>query len=181
MATWKRGLRGSELEDKVNFTIDFYRKEHLALIQKIPTPITPVRLDGKGHITLAFFDQKSTVDYIGIAQGVAICFDAKECKEDTFPLANIHQHQMDFMKDFTEHDGTAFFLLYYTKRNQYYILTYKEVSKFWKRMQDGGRKSFRFDELNEKHFTNEDHIGRIDILKGVNIVLSETDKKGEKS
>ena len=47
----------------------------LALIQKIPTPITPVRMD-KDHrqITLAYFDQRSTVDYIGAVQGIPVLF-----------------------------------------------------------------------------------------------------------
>ena len=46
MATWNsRGLRGSTLEDLVNRTNEQYREKGLALIQKIPTPITPVRMD----------------------------------------------------------------------------------------------------------------------------------------
>ena len=44
MGTWKtRGLRGSTLEDLINRTNDSYREKKLALIQKIPTPITPIR------------------------------------------------------------------------------------------------------------------------------------------
>ena len=43
MGTWNsRGLRGSTLEDMINHTNDLYREKKLALIQKIPTPITPV-------------------------------------------------------------------------------------------------------------------------------------------
>lgn len=46
MATWNsRGLRGSTLEELVNRTNEQYREKGLALIQKIPTPITPVRMD----------------------------------------------------------------------------------------------------------------------------------------
>ena len=65
MATWKsRGLRGSTLEDLVNRTNEQYREKGLALIQKIPTPITPVRMDKENrHITLAYFEQRSTVEY----------------------------------------------------------------------------------------------------------------------
>ena len=66
MGTWNsRGLRGSTLEDFINRTNERYQQQGLALIQKIPTPITPVRMD-KDHrqITLAYFDQRSTVDYI---------------------------------------------------------------------------------------------------------------------
>ena len=72
MATWNsRGLRGSTLEDLVNRTNEQYREKGLALIQKIPTPITPVRMDKENrHITLAYFEQRSTVDYIGAVQGI---------------------------------------------------------------------------------------------------------------
>ena len=102
MATWNsRGLRGSTLEDLINKTNEKYLESHLALIQKVPTPITPINIDKSNHqITLAYFDQKSTVDYIGAVQGIPVCFDAKECAKDTFALANIHEHQVEFMKEF---------------------------------------------------------------------------------
>ncbi len=79
MPTWKsRGLRGSQLEEEINRTNDQYMERKLALIQKIPTPITPIQMDkGTSQITLAYFDQKSTVDYIGAVQGIPVCFDAK--------------------------------------------------------------------------------------------------------
>ena len=59
MGTWNsRGLRGSTLEDMINMSNESYREKGLALIQKIPTPITPVRIDQQTrHITLAYFDQ----------------------------------------------------------------------------------------------------------------------------
>ena len=88
MAAWNsRGLRGSTFEELINQTNEQYEQMNLALIQKIPTPITPVKIDqGSRHITLAYFDKVSTVDYIGAVQGIPACFDAKECKTDTFPL-----------------------------------------------------------------------------------------------
>ena len=109
MATWNsRGLRGSTLEDLVNRTNEQYAQKKLALIQKIPTPITPVRMDKENrHITLAYFEQRSTVDYIGVVQGIPVCFDAKECCVDTFPLSNIHPHQVGFMEAFEQQGGIA--------------------------------------------------------------------------
>ena len=40
------------------------------------------------------------MDYIGAVQGIPVCFDAKECAADTFPLQNVHQHQVEFMERF---------------------------------------------------------------------------------
>ena len=117
MPSWNsRGLRGSVLEESLNITNEKYRQEKLALVQKIPTPITPMEIDQeKHHITLAYFEQKSTVDYIGNVQGVPVCFDAKECASDTFPIQNIHEHQIKYMKEFEEQDGISFLIIYFKK------------------------------------------------------------------
>ena len=157
MATWNsRGLRGSTLEDLINQTNEIYRKNELSLIQKIPTPITPINIDKVSrHITLAYFDKKSTVDYIGVAQGVAICFDAKECEKDTFPLANIHPHQLKFMEDFEKQSGISFFVIYFSHYKKYYYLSFKEAKYFWNRKEEGGRKSFKIDELTPSMFFTE--------------------------
>lgn len=154
MATWNsRGLRGSTLEDMLNRTNAKYEESHLALIQKIPTPITPINIDQTTrHITLAYFEQKSTVDYIGAVQGVPVCFDAKECNTDTFPLANIHEHQVEFMRKFEEQNGVAFILISYTKREEFYYLRFKDLYSFWNRAKEGGRKSFRIEELDPEFF-----------------------------
>ncbi|MDD6351434.1 MAG: Holliday junction resolvase RecU [Lachnospiraceae bacterium] len=155
MATWNsRGLRGSTFEDFINRTNEIYLENHLALIQKIPTPITPIDIDKESrHITLAYFDKKSTVDYIGVVQGIPVCFDAKESTTDTFPLHNIHEHQMQFMGNFEEQNGIAFFLIYYIQYQKYYYLTYREALYFWKRgMEGNGRKSFRLEELRDDYF-----------------------------
>lgn len=154
MPTWNsRGLRGSTLEDMLNRTNEKYAENHLALIQKIPTPITPINIDQETrHITLAYFEQKSTVDYIGAVQGIPVCFDAKECNSDTFPLANIHEHQVAFMRQFEEQDGIAFILISFTHRDEFYYLRFVDLMQFWNRAKEGGRKSFRYDELNQDYF-----------------------------
>ena len=151
-----KGLRGSVLEELINYTNEKYRQQKLALVQKIPTSIKPVRFDKtKRHITLAYFDQKSTVDYIGVVQGIPICFDAKECAKDIFPLQNIHEHQVEFMRCFEKQDGVAFILISYTHRNEYYYLTFKKLTEFWDRAAEGGRKSFRYEELEPAFFLPE--------------------------
>ena len=150
MATWNsRGLRGSVLEDMINRTNEKYEEAGLALIQKVPTPITPINIDKETrHITLASFEQKSTVDYIGAVQGIPVCFDAKECAADTFALANIHEHQVEFMQKFEKQGGIAFFLIYYTHKDLMYYLPLEMLLYFWNRAKEGGRKSFRYEELN---------------------------------
>ena len=151
MGTWKsRGLRGSTLEDMINYSNEQYREKKLALIQKIPTPITPIAIDKESrHITLAYFDQKSTVDYIGAVQGIPVCFDAKECAVKTFPLQKVHGHQIRFMEAFEGQGGVAFILLHFTAEDEIYYIPFADLHRFWQRMQDGGRKSFTYEEVDK--------------------------------
>ncbi len=175
MSTWNsRGLRGSTLEDLINRTNEKYLENSLALIQKIPTPITPINIDKENrHITLAYFDQKSTVDYIGAVQGLPVCFDAKECAVDTFSLQNIHDHQVEFMINFEKQGGIAFLILYYSHKDLFYYLNLKQLLRFWNRAKDGGRKSFRFDELDLKFVMPKKQGILVPYLDMLNVDLEE--------
>lgn len=150
MATWNsRGLRGSFLEEMINLTNEKYRTQGLALIQKVPTPIKPINIDKQSrHITLAYFEQKSTVDYIGVVQGVPVCFDAKECATDRFPLANVHRHQLQFMSDFEKQEGISFLIIYFKASDCFMYLPFDDLQKFFDRMDAGGQKNLNLSELN---------------------------------
>ena len=175
MGTWNsRGLRGSTLEEFLNRTNERYLEQGLALIQKIPTPITPVQIDKEHrHITLAYFDQRSTVDYIGAVQGIPVCFDAKECNADTFPIQNIHAHQVTFMEQFEKQDGVAFLIIYFSKKNELYYMTLAELKKFWDRAENGGRKSIRYDELNPIYFMQLKNGCFVPYLDAIQLDLSQ--------
>ncbi len=108
------------------------------------------------HITLAYFNQKSTVDYIGAVQGVPVCFDAKECAKRTFSLQNVHPHQVEFMREFEQQDGVAFFLIYFSGENMFYYLPLRHFLSFWDRAQAGGRKSFLLEELDLSYRIKEE-------------------------
>lgn len=177
MGTWNsRGLRGSTLEDMINHSNEVYREKKLALIQKIPTPITPITIEkSTRHITLAYFDQKSTVDYIGAVQGIPVCFDAKECAVKTFPLQNLHEHQIRFMKEFEEQGGIAFIILHFTALDEMYYVPFRDLEKFWKRMEAGGRKSFIYDEVDKTYQIHASRDILVHYLETIQKDLTERD------
>lgn len=148
-----RGLRGSCLEDLINRTNSEYYLDKLAVIQKIPTPIKPVEIDSDRRvITLAYFDERSTVDYIGNVQGVPVCFDAKETKGSSLAVHNLHQHQIEFMKSFSEQDGISFILVSFVDYNKYFAMEISDVDFYFSRALTGGRKSIPLEDFENRAY-----------------------------
>lgn len=176
MATWdSRGLRGSQLEKIINQSNEKYRELGLALVQKIPTPIKPVEIDDNRHITLAYFEQKSTVDYIGVVQSFPVCFDAKECASDSFSFANLHEHQFNFMQDFENQGGISFLIIYFSKVDKYYYMKFYDLKKFYLRANEGGKKSVNISELDSNYFLCEKFDVPLHYLEGINKDINERD------
>ena len=103
-------------------------------------------------------------------------FDAKECAVDTFSLQNIHEHQVDFMVNFEKQGGVAFLILYYSHKDLFYYLNLKQLLIFWNRAKDGGRKSFRFDELETKYIMPKKQGVFVPYLDMINIDLEEREE-----
>lgn len=175
MATWNsRGLRGSTLEELINHSNELYRQKGLGLVQKIPTPITPVKIDkDNGNISLAYFEKDSTVDYIGVVQGIPVCFDAKECAVDTFSLRNIHEHQINFMRDFEKQQGISFLIIMFTARNEFYYMRFSELMKYIDRIKEGHAKNFKYEELNSDYFIKSQSGAPVHYLTGLQLDLKE--------
>ncbi len=178
MGYWNsRGLRGSTLEDIINFTNDMYRQQGLALIQKIPTPITPVEINKeKRTITLAYFDQQSTVDYIGVVQSIAVCFDAKDTTLKSLPIQNIHAHQIKFMEDFQSQNGVAFLLVHFAVFDEFYFLPFEILKDFWDKAQAGGRKSIPYAAFEKKYLIENRGGAILQYLEAINTYLIDRDR-----
>ena len=175
MGYWSaRGLRGSELEDIIKFTKSYYRNRDLDVVQKIPTPITHVEVDNKKHtIKLAYFDSQSTVDYIGMAQGVGICFDAKETSKKSLPVQNIHEHQISFMEEFSKHGGVSFLLVHFSAAGTYFFLPIEVLRQYWADARGGGRKSIPFSAFEERYEISMKQNGVLNYLEAVNTYLMQ--------
>ncbi|MBO1913215.1 Holliday junction resolvase RecU, partial [Microvirga sp. 3-52] len=84
----------------------------------------------------------STTDYNGVWNGHYLDFEAKETKSKTsFPLQNIHEHQMIHMKNVTKQKGIAFVIVKFSTLNRHFVVPYDVIEAKWERMKAGGRKS----------------------------------------
>lgn len=171
--------RGKTLEDELNETNDYYLANDLAVIHKKPVPIQIVHVKYPARsaavITEAYFRSPSTTDYNGVWNGKYIDFEAKETKNRTsFPLQNIHEHQVDHMKKVTEQDGIAFLLLKFTSLDRYFMLSFEYFEKKWERMLAGGRKSITLSEVEELSIEiNPGFNPRLDYLAALDSLLKK--------
>ncbi len=117
--TYKKPLtyknRGMDLENELNESNKYYREIDKALIYKKPTPIgvSNVIYTDKGKvIERGFFKEPSTLDYNGLYREKYIEYEAKVTKNKTsFPLANIHPHQIKHIENVLRHKGIVFLII----------------------------------------------------------------------
>ncbi len=170
------GNRGMGLEEDINVTNKYYVDKKIAFIYKKPTPIqiTKTEYTNKGVVIKeAFFKEPSTTDYNGLYKGNYIDFDAKETENKTsFPLANIHIHQIKHIKNIVENGGIGFLIVRFVKLNRDYILLGEDLLSFIK---NNDRKSIPLSYFEEKgYIIDYGYIPRIDYLKVIDKILGGT-------
>ncbi len=170
------GNRGMTLENDLNETNNFYLIHDIAVVHKKPTPITINRVDYKSRndavIREARFKIPSTTDYNGIYKGKYIDFEAKETKNKTsFPLSNIHKHQINHLKSIIKHGGIAFLIVRFITYNKTYYLDAKELISFLK---DNDRKSIPIEYFEQKGYVIPDKYNpRVDYIKIIDDLYKE--------
>ncbi|HWL24907.1 MAG TPA: Holliday junction resolvase RecU [Ureibacillus sp.] len=138
--------RGKTLEDEINDTNIFYLNHQLAVIHKKPVPIQIVKVEypkrSAAVIREAYFRTASTTDYNGVWKGYYIDFEAKETESKTsFPLKNVHEHQITHMESVMKQMGIAFTIVRFSKLDRYFVLPFNLLLDAWNNMKNGGAKS----------------------------------------
>lgn len=160
--------RGMSLESLINTANDYYIEIDKAVIYKKPTPIGLVNVDyKKNEIKKAYFKDKSTFDYNGIYKGKYIDFEAKESHNKTsFPLSNIHAHQIEHLKRVLRHGAISFFIVYIN--DEYYLMKGEDFLDF---INNNTRKSIPYDFFKEKCYRIKEKLRpNIDYLEVVDEV-----------
>jgi len=168
--------RGMTLEDDINTTNDYYLNQNIAIIHKKPTPITINKVDYKSRsdavIKEAHFKIPSTTDYNGVYKGKYIDFEAKETKSKTsFPLSNIHNHQIYHLKKISEHGGIGFIIVRFSSLNETYYLSCKNLLDF---IENENRKSIPINYFKQNGYLIKDGLRpRLDYLKYIDKELGD--------
>ena len=173
------GNRGMGLEEDINLTNQYYVDKGIAYIYKKPTPIQVTKVDYKNNsvvIKEAFFKEPSTTDYNGLYKGMYIDFEAKETTNKTsFPLSNIHKHQIRHIKNIEENNGIVFLIVRFTTLNRNYLLMGKDFIDFLK---DSERKSIPLSYFEDKgYLVDISYVPRLDYLKVIDNILGGNNGK----
>ena len=168
--------RGMDLENIINATNEYLLEKDIAVIYKKPTPIGVVNVSYENNrqiITKAYFATESTLDYNGIYKGKYIEFDAKVTKNLTsFPLANIHAHQIKHIKNIINHKGIVFLII--EMNNNYYLLNGIDLINF---IDNNSRKSIPYDYIKNKGYLLEYNYNKglnyIDIINKIGGFVNE--------
>ena len=109
-------------------------------------------------------------------KGYYIDFEAKETQNKTsFPLSNIHSHQIDHLRSIEDHGGISFVLIYFKVLDEIYLLESNDLVTYYNRSKEG-RKSIAIDEIRDKgYLVLEGYAPRVDYLKIVEVLIN---KKG---
>lgn len=131
------GNRGMGLENDIEISNNYYLQNDIAIIHKKPTPITISKVDYPSRLEAVikegYFRTPSTTDYNGIYKGKYIDFEAKETTSKTsFPLSNIHPHQIKHLEAIYRHGGIGFLIVRFTKLNQTFLLEVQQLLDFLK-------------------------------------------------
>ena len=170
--------RGMSFENVINETNEYYLAHDIAVIHKKPIPIQIVKVDYPSRsgavIKEAYYKIPSTTDYNGVYKGKYIDFEAKETANKTsFPISNIHLHQIKHLESIAKHGGISFILIYLKAVDQFYLLETKYVIKYYNRSMEG-RKSIKFAEIMEfGHLIKEGYNPRIDYLRIVEKIIKK--------
>ena len=162
------GNRGMNLEEDLNNSNKYYLDCNIAAIYKKPTPITINKVDYKSRkdavIKEAHFIVPSTTDYNGIYKGKYIDFEAKETKSMTsFPLSNIHNHQIEHLKRIYNMGGIGFIIVRFVRLDKTFLLFIEDLLNF---IDNNDRVSIPVSYFNDKGIIIKEGLNpRLDYLK----------------
>ena len=160
--TMSKANRGKYFEEWIDWANQQYLSRGEAVVTKIPTPWKVVRkyspYKKTYEIAMAFPEKKSTVDFGGTAKKMSIWFDAKVTKNKlSFPLANIHKHQIEYLKHVNNQGGKAFFLIHSEHSKDTWLLWIDQLLNF---LENEKRKSIPFTWMDQ-------HCGKVKANTGI--------------
>lgn len=136
---------GSGFEGLISAASNQYERRGVAFIKKTPNPWKVI---SRGNQIVKAFPstENKLVDFMGVADGRAIHFEAKSTSEvNRFDLSMLTDDQYEFLKKSYDHGAHTFVLIEFVKRFEVWCLPFSILDMFWRAALQGGRKSIPYD------------------------------------
>ncbi|TPR54112.1 Holliday junction resolvase RecU [Metamycoplasma neophronis] len=140
--------KGMLLESIINSTNLFYFNQKVAMIHKKNLDVQFKGVDIKNHklvLKEATIKSKSTVDYYGIYKGKFLAFEAKSTEDKNLSLANIKNHQIEYLSLVESFGGIAFWIFYFKIQNKFILIKHSDLKNIIK-----NKKTLSFDLCKEQ-------------------------------
>ncbi len=163
--------RGMGLESDLNISNEYYLELDKAVIHKRPTPIQVTKvIYPQNRIVEAYFKTPSTTDYNGLYKGHYLDFEAKEVNSKTsFPLSNIHPHQIEHIRNILRHHGIGFIIVRFVTLHETYFLSGEDFLNY---IDHQKKKSIPLSYFKEKGYLLKEKLRpRLDYLEVVDRLL----------
>jgi len=138
-------FNGQRFESRIEASLEWYRAKGLAIIEKTPEPMRPVRSLGEGRF-IAIFEKKAQPDYKGtLAGGRSIVLEAKYTASGKLEQSRVKAHQEVYLDKHEKLGAKCFVIGGYETGNVYMI-----PWSVWRQMKDlYGRKHITEDDVKQ--------------------------------
>jgi recombination protein U len=114
--------RGSYAETLIDRTCQYYRTNHIAMIEKREVPIKILKRINESTI-IGRLMSKSFVDYFGCYHVKHFEFEVKQTNDYNFSLDMIKPHQLRYLIECVHYGVESFVVVYFSAYDQFYKVT----------------------------------------------------------
>lgn len=134
---------GLHFEDMIDAACRFYEEKKVAVIEKTPEPMKPIKNIGGGRF-ISYFEKKAQPDYKGtLEDGRSIVFEAKHSGEDRIAQSRLTKEQIDRLEKHSKLGAKTFILISINLQSFYRVPFY-----IWQDMKKNyGHKHMTLEEL----------------------------------
>lgn len=133
-----KGRQGQGWEAYLKVWHDRYRRSGRAHIVKTEPPVKVLgKPDAQGRFR-ACWGSSAPVDFVGVAEGRAVFFDAKDTDKDRFDLCMVDDHQAACL-DAAVASGARAFIALRHRRTGMWVLPWTRLGPIWHRWRDSKR------------------------------------------
>lgn len=113
--------KGKQFEERLETAFEYYRKNGVAVVEKTPEPMRPVKNIGHGKF-IAYYEKKAQPDYKGTLNGgQTVIFEAKFTDSGRMEQSRVKRNQAEYMDMYQDIGALCYILAGFSSGSVYRI------------------------------------------------------------